>query len=1245
MKKQFTALLLSLLMVLTLTPTTAFAQEEYTLTYSGLSNGLGSSNIFVSVDGGEKVYLWPSESLTISAASQVEIECADTLDNWLFDGWAAEGIDSTQIQDAESFSFTMPEGNVTLTKKVQDMGNPEAAIDNNGILTWNAVDGYESVARVYEKNGINTSFLLQSERISAGNGKYTFDLESALQQYEEINGSLGNVEVMIDTQYWKSSDPPGSSIRGQWENVLLYNRSGAQKLETPVNLRWDGFTARWDPVEHAAKYEVEINCGLIFITSATVADPAFDIHQVSNELTSGETYTFRVAAIPEDGSTEYMNGEFSQSSAKSEPYQLPPATVPAITFQPQDKTYTVGDAVGEISVEASISDGGTLSYQWYSNTTDSNSGGTKLDGETNSSYTPDISGAGMTYYYCVVTNTLNGTTAEAVSDTAKIEVKPVLEKYDLYIYKGNEYVGTRATSDNANDILEDGGTVSYDASTCTLTLNNAKITGILTYGNEQKTLTINVVGDCTIEAQRYNAIRLQGAIKLESGNRIYLRDKLIITGDGKLTVNALVNNTVGISTFDDVTINGANVEINSDDQVAIAVQTQNDPNQGDIDLNIINSTVTATTNSSAANVFWTQKGGIKINNSDVTVNAASSSYPTLWAATDIEIMGGSDVTATTGYGNALFSLGGIKIDGSAVAANGETSYNPAMYANSIEITGGSDVTATTGDGNAIWAADGGIIIDNSTVKAYSVGEYTSFSIYTYGGNLVVKNGSNLTAESAADIAIYVEGDILVADSAVTAIGTDYQGMIVYGALKVKNSTVNVSRKTDTNDPAIVAEQVNVEASEITADGGIKFCNYDTDETDNIAFSIIPASGKLMELKVDDANHDGSAAVHFNEGAESPYDATVNFDADAMNALYALKYIRIGEHTHAGGTATCTDPAVCDDCGRQYGDVDPDNHSFTNYVYNNDATCTADGTETAECDRCGSTDTREKVGSMLGHNAVKTEAKAATCTEGGNIEYWYCDVCGKYFRDAEGNTEITLADTVISATGHKLIHTPAKAATCTEGGNIEYWYCDVCGKYFSDAEGKTEITLADTVIKAVGHKLTKTPAKAATCTEDGNIEYWYCDVCGKYFSDAEGKTEITLADTVIKATGHKLTKTPAKAATCTEAGNTEYWTCDICGKHFRDAEGKTEITLADTVIKATGHSYKDGKCSICGASDPNYKPASPTGSDKQSNNAGKGSNSPQMGDDSNIALWSFIMLMAGTALAGTAVYTHKKKRSR
>lgn len=49
-----------------------------------------------------------------------------------------------------------------------------------------------------------------------------------------------------------------------------------------------------------------------------------------------------------------------------------------------------------------------------------------------------------------------------------------VENYDLYLYLGSEYVGTRITSENAEDVLGDG-TVSYDPSTCTLTLNNARV--------------------------------------------------------------------------------------------------------------------------------------------------------------------------------------------------------------------------------------------------------------------------------------------------------------------------------------------------------------------------------------------------------------------------------------------------------------------------------------------------------------------------------------------------------------------------------------------------------------------------------------------------------------------------------------------------------------------------------------------------------------------------------------------------
>ncbi|MFR1202512.1 MAG: transglutaminase domain-containing protein [Blautia sp.] len=130
-------------------------------------------------------------------------------------------------------------------------------------------------------------------------------------------------------------------------------------------------------------------------------------------------------------------------------------------------------------------------------------------------------------------------------------------------------------------------------------------------------------------------------------------------------------------------------------------------------------------------------------------------------------------------------------------------------------------------------------------------------------------------------------------------------------------------------------------------------------------------------------------------------------------------------------------------------------------------------------------------------------------------------------------------------GHNnMLHTEGKKATCTEAGKAEYWYCSVCKKYFSDEAGTKETTLADTVLPAIGHQLNKTDSKAATCTEAGNTEYWTCNACGKYFSDEAGTNETRLADTVIPATGHHYGEYQlTKEATALEEGiRTAYCSC-------------------------------------------------------------------------------------------------------
>ena len=247
-----------------------------------------------------------------------------------------------------------------------------------------------------------------------------------------------------------------------------------------------------------------------------------------------------------------------------------------------------------------------------------------------------------------------------------------------------------------------------------------------------------------------------------------------------------------------------------------------------------------------------------------------------------------------------------------------------------------------------------------------------------------------------------------------------------------------------------------------------------------------------------------------------------------------------------------------------------------------ATCTEEGNiqywTCSECgkifsDEAGETEINleDTVVPVKAHTLTHVDANAATCTETGNKEHWKCSVCGALFSDEEGTTPTTAEAVEIAATGHTLTYVKAMDATCTDTGNKEHWKCSACGDLFSDEEGTTEITANDVEIAATGHDLTETEAKSATCTEAGNIAYWTCGTCGKLFKDSEGTQEISQSETVVAA-GHDLSKTEEKAATCTEAGNIEYWTCGICKKLFSDAEGTTEINEKDTVVAATGHAW-------------------------------------------------------------------------
>ena len=148
-------------------------------------------------------------------------------------------------------------------------------------------------------------------------------------------------------------------------------------------------------------------------------------------------------------------------------------------------------------------------------------------------------------------------------------------------------------------------------------------------------------------------------------------------------------------------------------------------------------------------------------------------------------------------------------------------------------------------------------------------------------------------------------------------------------------------------------------------------------------------------------------------------------------------------------------------------------------------------------------------------------------------------------------------TVSCSHNYGYVTIPGTDATCTKDGLTEGRECAACD----------EIIVAQQTVKATGHKEVTDAAVAATCTRDGRTAGKHCSVCGT----------VTVAQQTVRATGHKEVTDAAVAATCTRDGKTAGKHCSVCGI----------VTVAQQTVMAYGHNYADGKCTVCGSTDPNH----------------------------------------------------------
>ena len=244
--------------------------------------------------------------------------------------------------------------------------------------------------------------------------------------------------------------------------------------------------------------------------------------------------------------------------------------------------------------------------------------------------------------------------------------------------------------------------------------------------------------------------------------------------------------------------------------------------------------------------------------------------------------------------------------------------------------------------------------------------------------------------------------------------------------------------------------------------------------------------------------------------------------------------------------------------------------------------------------------------------------AAFCTDNAQFAFHFYKKANQGYDDTDAmfaidNVTMTYGVTDPCADGHTLTAVAEVPATCEETGVKAHWVCSVCGKLFSDADGKNETTLEALTIGAPGHDYGEAAwtwtgyesAKATfTCSRDAShVEEVTAAVTSEITTPAscestgvrtytatvtfQGKNYTDTCTETLPALGHKTQLVGAKTATCTEDGYTGDEVCTVCQEVVKKGEvipalgHKTQLVGAKEATCTQDGYTGDEVCTVCG----------------------------------------------------------------